>query len=149
MVASVFWRFYKGAFMSIVANAGQVIGEFLGLSVAGSMGQFDVANNDKNDGKIGFLPKNSQKVWLETADGSGVRVTNCVLDSDPNRDLSFACGSENSGQEFGVRRQFVDATKLKVVLAALGENISGDFVKGYFKDIEAFKAKLEGRPAIK
>lgn len=136
--------------MPIVANAGQIIGEFLGLSIAGSMDQFDVANNDNNDGKIDFLPKSPKKdVYLKSEDGSGRRVANCELESDPKAELSFRCNDEESEFAFGVRRQFIDATKIKIVLAALGENISGDFVKGHFKDIEAFKAKLEGKPATK
>jgi len=137
--------------MPIDAKAGQIIGGFLGLSfTAASMAQFDVVNNDSNDGKVGFLPKSPQTgVYLETVEGNGRRVASCELDSDSKAEVPFRCNDEDSKFAFGTRRQFVDATKIKIVLAALGENISGDFVKGHFKDIEALKAKLESKPANK
>lgn len=138
--------------MSIVANAGQIIGEFLGLSVAKSMGQLDVVNNDKNDGKISFLPKEAREIYLKSEKDNGsfmaeVLVNSCVLDSDPEAKVPFCCFGNNF--KFGTIQQFVDATKIKIVLAALGENIGPDFIKGHFKDIKAFKAKLEGKPVNK
>lgn len=128
--------------MSIVTNAGQIIGEYIGLSFANSMKDFDVVNKDKNDGVIDFVPKTGDEVVLEWGTMNRMTVSSCVLESKDEVEFSlqpFRCKELG----FGTTREGMDMTKVKIALAALGENTSESFVKSHFREINALKAKLE------
>lgn len=61
----------------------------------------------------------------------------------------FLSGGKRTGARahlipvFGKSSVFTDLTKVKIALAALGENIGNEFVKFHFQEIKTLKAKFE------